>query len=99
MSNEKLIQEFLELKKQITESIVCKKDIMTLEEAATFLGISKSTLYKLNLINGIPHSKPAQKLIYYKRTDLEAWMMKNYNDSSVSLVSQVKPRKRRMIRA
>lgn len=94
---EKLIQELRELKTQVSEAILCKKEILTLDEAAQYLRISKSTLYKLNLINGIPHSKPAQKLIYYKRADLDAWMMKNYTESSVVL-GQVKPRKRRMMK-
>lgn len=95
MVSEKLIQELRELKKSIEESNLFRKNILSLDEAAIYLGISKSTLYKINTIYGIPYSKPAQKLIYYKREDLDAWMLKNYTDN-LSDVTKVKPRKRRV---
>lgn len=94
MSFEKLIQRINELQNQILESNLCRKNILSLNEAAKYLGISKSTLYKINLYSGIPFTKPAQKLIYYKREDLDAWMLKNYTDN-LSGISKVKPRKRR----
>lgn len=54
-----------------------KKEIMHLEDAALYLGISKSTLYKLTCSKRIPfYRSEGGKLIYFKRSDLEAWMVK-----------------------
>jgi len=39
------------------------KEVLNLEEAASFLGIAKSTLYKMTHENRIPFYKPAGKLI------------------------------------
>ncbi|QOJ27950.1 MAG: helix-turn-helix domain-containing protein [Ignavibacteriales bacterium] len=44
------------------------------EEAAEFLNISKSHLYKLTFKNRIPYYKPGGKLIYFKREELSEWV-------------------------
>jgi excisionase family DNA binding protein len=46
-------------------------------EAAEYLGIATSTLYKLSSKNVIPHFKPNGKLIYFSRADLDAFMTRN----------------------
>jgi len=54
-----------------------KKEIMTLEEASTYLGLSKSNLYKKKSLNTIPFYKPNGKIIYFKRSDLDLYMLGN----------------------
>lgn len=44
------------------------------EEAAEFLNISKSHLYKLTFRNRIPFYKPGGKLIYFDRQELLSWI-------------------------
>jgi excisionase family DNA binding protein len=53
------------------------KEIYNFSEACTFLDYSKSYLYKLTHTRMIPHFKPNGKKIYFKRTDLEAWLLRN----------------------
>ena len=48
-----------------------------LEEAASFLGIAKSTLYKMTHENRIPFYKPAGKLIYFEKSVLLDWVRSN----------------------
>jgi len=96
MGLEKLIQEVKELQKQISESNMCRKEILPLNDAAIYLGISRSTLYKINSVKGISFSKPAHKIIYYRRLDLDAWMLKNQT-TAVDNSGHVKPRKRRQV--
>ena len=54
-----------------------QKEVLTFAEAARYSGISKSYLYKLTSTNQIPFSKPSGKLVFFRRTDLEAWLLKN----------------------
>ena len=49
------------------------KNLLTSDEAARFLGISKSYLYKLTMQRRIPHYKPCGKLNYFDRSELEEW--------------------------
>jgi len=62
----------------VLENILCAaKEVLTLEEAAIFMGISRSTLYKMTHSNAIPFYRPNGKLIYFEKTELLAWMRKS----------------------
>jgi excisionase family DNA binding protein len=62
----------------ITANIISTtKAVLTADEAARYMGISKSTLYKMTMRKQIPHSKPNGKMCYFLRTELEAWLMSN----------------------
>ncbi len=50
---------------------------LTLEEAADYLGLSKSTLYKLTSANKIPHYKPQGKRVYFAKSELNTWLLRN----------------------
>jgi len=49
---------------------------LNMEEAADFLDISKSHLYKLTSRGEIPHYKPTGKRIYFFPQDLIAYLKK-----------------------
>ena len=53
------------------------KDFLTTREAATYLNMSVSYLYKLTMDRGIPYSKPLGKVCYFERADLDNWLRKN----------------------
>lgn len=57
--------------------MVCQKEILTLDEAAQYTGMTPSALYKLTSTRKIPFSKPNGKNCFFKRTELEAWLMSN----------------------
>jgi excisionase family DNA binding protein len=54
-----------------------KKEVLTSDEAAKYMGISKSYLYKLTMRQQIPHFKPMGKMCYFNRTELEQWLQNN----------------------
>lgn len=54
-----------------------QKEVLTLEEAATFSGLSRSYIYKLTAAGDIPHYKPNGKHLYFDRKELEAWLLRN----------------------
>ena len=47
------------------------------DEAAQYMGISKSYLYKLTMRGEIPHYKPMGKMCYFNRAELEEWLQSN----------------------
>ena len=49
------------------------KDVLTSDEAAVYLGVSKSFLYKLTMRKEIPHYKPNGKLYFFERLELNRW--------------------------
>lgn len=60
-----------------TKIIFCTKEVLTADEAAKYMGVSKSYLYKLTCKQEIPHYKPMGKMCYFNRKELEAWLQRN----------------------
>lgn len=58
-------------------TIFCTKEVLTTDEAARYLGVSKSYLYKLTMQQKIPHYKPMGKMCYFNRVELEQWLQSN----------------------
>ncbi len=54
-----------------------QREVLTLEEAAEYLSVSESHLYKLTSGKEIPCSKPTGKKLYFKREELNEWMLSN----------------------
>ena len=50
---------------------------LTLEEAARYLDLSTSTLYKMTSSSKICFYKPNGKRIYFDKSDLDAWILRN----------------------
>ncbi len=53
------------------------KKILSVEEACILLSFKKSYLYKLTSKNQIPFYKPNNKRIYFLRSELQEWLLKN----------------------
>lgn len=60
-----------------TKTIICTKEVLTSDEVADYLGISRSYLYKLTMRREIPHYKPMGKVVYFNRCEVEAWAQTN----------------------
>lgn len=58
-------------------TIFCTKEVLTSDEAAKYMGISRSYLYKLTMRQEIPHYKPMGKMCYFNRLELEQWLQSN----------------------
>lgn len=53
------------------------KAVLTFKEACLYTGLAKSWMYKLTHKGKIPHYKPNGKRLYFKKTELENWMLRN----------------------
>ena len=68
--------------KKITDAISAKvavntKEVLTTDEAASYMGVSKSYLYKLTMGRKIPHYKPMGKMCFFNRKEIEMWLQAN----------------------
>ena len=66
-------EDLQEIKNLLQEVQGSPKEVLTSDEAAAYLGISKSALYKLTMGRKIPFYKSA-KLCYFDRQEIIAWM-------------------------
>ena len=59
----------------ILESILNQKKMLNFREACAYIGISRSTMYKLTSAKKIPHYKTAG--LRFDRTELDIWLRSN----------------------
>lgn len=57
------------------------KAVLNFNETCDYLELSQSHLYKLTSTGAIPHYKPNGKKIYFNRTELDTWLLRNRSAS------------------
>jgi len=70
-------QEIIDLKSALNKVFTATKDTLDFEETVAYINQSRSYLYKLTSQGLIPHYKPNGKKIYFKRTELDEWVLRN----------------------
>ena len=68
------------IEKLLKEQNLLKKEVLTVDEAAVYMNLSKPTLYKLTSEKKISYYKPYGK-VYFKRSDCENYMLSNRQSS------------------
>jgi excisionase family DNA binding protein len=71
--------------KEIKSMLLSQKSVLNFEEVAEFTGLSKSYLYKLTCTGGIPCYKPNSKHLYFKKDEIESWLLQNRKTTSDEL--------------
>lgn len=82
---EKILERIIELEKLINKQEILLKKVLNLKEAANYLDISTSHLYKLTSRKEIPFYCPQGKRLYFKKEELDSWLTRNKNASIAEL--------------
>ena len=75
-----LHKQVAELQKRVDvlEDILdSSKEVLTVEEAAKFMGMARSSLYKMTCEQSIPFYRPNGKMIYFEKADILSWIRRN----------------------
>lgn len=71
-------EELTQITNLVTDNtLFCTKEVLTSDEVARYMGVSKSYLYKLTMRKQIPHYKPMGKMCYFDRLELQEWLKSN----------------------
>lgn len=76
MDDQLIIRKLTNIEKMLIDKDKINKDILSLTEACEYLDLSASFIYKLTSNNAIPFYKPNGKRIYFKRAELDEWLLK-----------------------
>ncbi|MFA9192536.1 helix-turn-helix domain-containing protein [Flavobacterium sp. FZUC8N2.13] len=79
-----ILKKLEKLEVLIKRQYILSKEILSLEEAAAYLQLSKSCLYKMTSNKEICFYVPGGKKIYFRRTELDSWVL----NSKVSSVNE-----------
>lgn len=71
---------------KLVEELILQEESqpLTLAQAAAYMGISKSHLYKMTSTNKITFYKPGKK-IYFKKVDLNKYLFRNRQPSEMEI--------------
>lgn len=75
--------------RMLREQNLLKKEVLTFNEATDYLSVSSSHLYKLTSGNIIPFYKPNKKKIFFKRSELDAWLTSHRVDPNSEIDDEV----------
>ena len=62
-------------------------EVLNLDQAAEYVSLSKSAIYKKTSERNIPHFKKGKKL-YFKRSELDAWLTELRIDTNAEIEKQ-----------
>lgn len=74
---QEIIKRLDAIEKRIQQSLLLSKPILNFQEFCAFCGISESHGYKLTSNRKVPHFKPGGKMVYFRRLEVEEWLLKN----------------------
>lgn len=78
MENEIILHKLSRIEKYI----VGLKSILNVEELSDYTGFKKPYIYKLVHTNSLPFSKPNGKVLFFERTKIDEWLLKNSHKSN-----------------
>jgi len=78
---DEIIERLDNLQRLIESQGIYTKEVLNFNEACQYLELSQSHLYKLTSAGNIPHYKPNGKKLYFKRSELESWLLRNRNST------------------
>lgn len=82
MDQEIILQKLNNIETMLQEQNLLKKDVLNLNEACTYLDMSASHLYKMTSQKLIPHFCPQGKKLYFRRLELDEWLLRNRQTST-----------------
>lgn len=87
MNNFNSTNQNQDLEKQVTDLhqklesmenlLFAGKEVLSLEETAVFMNVTKSNLYHMTHEQTIPFYKPGGKMCYFEKSELLKWMRRN----------------------
>lgn len=81
-------EEFVGFIRDLKTCLFYLKEDLTLKEAAKYLGLSASTLYKMTMHNEIPFYRPGKRRLYFRRKDLEQWINQNRQSTNEEMQAE-----------
>ena len=73
----RLIADLQKRVETLEDMLEAGKEVLTVEEAAKFMGMARSSLYKMTSDQTIPFYRPNGKMIFFEKSDILSWIRKN----------------------
>ena len=88
LDQNRIIEKLDNIERMLTEQNILQKEVLNFNEACQYLGLSQSHLYKLTSSKSIPHFCPQGKRLYFKRLELDEWLLRNRTSTADEIQQQ-----------
>ena len=76
-----ILSKLERIEKLLETQQAMQKQVLNFNDTCIYLELSQSHLYKLTSTGSIPHYKPNGKKLYFKREELDTWLLRNRSNS------------------
>lgn len=83
-----ILEKLNSIEKMLMEQNMLKKEVLSFNEAAIYLEVSHSHLYKMTSTGAVPSYKPNGKKLYFNRRELDSWLLSNRQTSQEEIDQQ-----------
>jgi excisionase family DNA binding protein len=83
-----LIERLEKIERLLESQNLLQKEVLNLNDAALYLELSASHLYRLTSTGCIPFYKPNGKKLYFKRLELNQWLLRNRSTTKEEIETQ-----------
>lgn len=87
--DEVIFQKLERIERLLSEQNMLQKEVLNFNEAAVYIEVSHSHLYKLTSTGTIPAYKPNGKKLYFNRQELNKWLLSNRQTSLSDIEEEV----------
>ena len=81
----KRIEELTIKIESIEKLLLTQKNVLNFSEVKLYTNLSESYLYELTSSGGIPCYKPNGKQLYFKKKEIEDWLLSNRKATNIEL--------------
>jgi excisionase family DNA binding protein len=81
----KQIEELTVNLKRIEKLFLTQKNVLNFSEVKLYTNLSESYLYELTSSGGIPCYKPNGKQLYFKKQEIEDWLLSNKKVTNIEI--------------
>ena len=81
----KQIEELTIKLDSIEKLLLTQKNVLNFSEVKLYTNLSESYLYELTSSGGIPCYKPNGKQLYFKKQEIEDWLLSNRKATNIEL--------------
>lgn len=74
---DEVLKRLDDLERLIKTQSIYQKEVLTFQEGCDYCGFMPSHMYKLTSLDTISHYKPNGKMIFFRRSELDAWLLRN----------------------
>jgi excisionase family DNA binding protein len=86
---DKTLEAIKNLEALILNQNILRKTFLTIDEAAIYIGLEKTTLYRYCSDGKLDYYKPNKKNVYFRRTDLDDFLEKSKQKSKRTIDNEV----------